>query len=183
MLKFLDADEIDLLYSELPEKLDQNGFIYFKKSYIGRISFNDLNDVVFDHFSSYEKITFDEYRDFQGQTGINPTTSFYSFIEKNHKYLLINAKEAIKFDDFVISNIDIEKMKNFFKLYFDNKNVLRTNNMNLIMFPGINNYPINKFLIVSIIKKYFNDVYKVLIDSVTIGNIDYSVRRIENETN
>ena len=151
--------------------------LYFKSSYISRIPISSIKNIIIRHFVDKSEIYKNEYEDYISSTGLSAGYNYYSFINDMKEYYLISADCAVKDEQFNVTDTNVARIDNVLKMYFKNNDNLITNKMNIAMFPNVDNYSMNKCLIISIIRKYLSDEYVISEMDISTNNCDYLIRR------
>ena len=167
-------------HDELSSYLMQNYInkkLFFKNSYVSKVPIINIKLSIIKHFTNMNRIAKEDFEEFISVTGLNVLYNYYSLIRDVKKLTLISSDVAINVDEFEMSELEIKKINNVLDLYFKNNEIMYTKKLNLKMFPNMENYTMNKYLLISIIDKYLSDKYEVAITDILNNNCDYVVRR------
>ncbi len=173
--------DIDKLSKIIKNNL--NGRLYVNKPFVAKCPIRNSVDVTCDYLRTLNEFDKKEMDDFQSKIGLVSHKSYEVFIDKmNDDFIRVDVTRMIKKEIFNISSDDLNSISKNLIFYFKNNNVLDTSKFKAYaMLPNLGKYKWNKYLLIGVIKTYFGDVYKIEKYGKTINDMNYIIRRENDE--
>ena len=180
-IKLKIDNDIDSLSNFIRKNL--GGKLYVSKPFVSINPVRSSIDVTCDYLRTLDEFDKKNFDDFQNKIGLATHKSFELFIDKlSDEYVRVDVTKMIKKEIFALSDDLINTLSKNFNLFFRNNDLLDTSKFKAYaMFPKINDYQWNKYLLVGIIKTYFIDSYTVDNYGKTINDMNYIIRRKNDE--